>query len=494
MAGRHGAAAVAAALTVGVLGLNVATSDRASASPVSHHTVRGDFNGDGYADLAVGVPNGSGGIGAVEIVYGSASGLTAAASQYFTLDTPGLAGPRGVAGDLFGYSLAVGNFNGDRYADLAVGAPGAEGVVVLYGSALGLTANGSQFLPGGGASGSSLAAGDFNADGYDDLAVGQPNANAKGVGAGDVEVHYGTRSGLNGVARGTSQLLSAATAGMAGGGPSLNLNFGLSLATGHFKGEPVADLAIAENGAVTVAYGSAAGLTTAGSQLLADYQGSGGGATVVAAGDFNGDAIDDLAVGEPTAATSTGNAGAIEVHYGSLNGLRNVSVGTARAFAEITPGMAGPGTAGNDEFGAALVVADFNGAGFDDLAVGVPGKSAAIVLFGSAKGITVHNSQYLAGIGPQAGSQSFPQIAVAVAAGDFNGDGRADLVLGEPFTDTTQTAAGVAEEHDGSSAGLIDVSQGTAPVFSETASGMPGPPPGTEDFFGFALAAGGTVR
>ena len=472
-------------------GAHLATPAHAA---TSRGGVRGDFNGDGYADLAVGIPNGSGGVGAVEVLYGSASGLTTAASQYFTLGAPGVAEPRGAVGDLFGFALAVGQFNGDRYADLAVGAPGVPGVVVLYGSKRGLTANGSQFLRGSGSSGSSLAAGDFNGDGYEDLAVGQPFANKVRVGAGDVEVHYGSQSGLTGVAPGTSQVLAASTAGMPGGGPAVNQNFGLSLTSGHFKGERLADLAIGENGAATVVYGSRSGLTSTGGQYLLDYAGSGGVATVVAAGDFNGDRIDDLAVGEPTAQISTGNAGAIEIHYGSTTGLRNIAQGTARTFAEITPGMPGPSTAPNDEFGASLAAGDFSGTGFADLAVGVPGKSSAIVLYGSAKGITVHNAQYLAGIGPQAGSLPFPAIAVAVAAADFNGDGTADLVVGEPFTDASQAAAGVLEEHDGSAGGLTDVAQGTAPVFSETTPGMPGPAPGAQDNFGFAIAGAWTSR
>ena len=481
-------------LAVAFGGASFAVSGHAAASTASRFAVRGDFNGGGYADLAVGIVGGNGGVGAVEIVYGSARGLQTTASQYFTLGMPHMAGPHAAPGDLFGYALAVGDFNGDGYADLAIGAPGANGVEVLYGSSRGLSTTGSQFLRGEFSSGTSLAAADFTDDGYDDLAVGEPFANGGSSGSGDVEIHYGSSSGLTGVTHNTAQLLSASTPGMPGGGPSINLNFGQSLTTGHFRGEAQADLAIGENGAATVVYGSGTGLTMARSQFLRDYQGSGGGATVVAAGDFKGDGFDDLAVGEPTAPTSTGAAGAIEIHYGSATGLRNVSVGTAQAFAEITPGMPGPGTAGNDEFGAALVAGDFNGAGFDDLAVGVPGKSAAIVLYGSTVGITIRNSHFLAGIGPQAGSQSFPAIAVSVAAADFNGDGIADLVVGEPFTNTTQVAAGAIEVHNGSSMGVTDVPPGTATVFSESSPGMSGPGAGTDDSFGFAVASTGKTQ
>ena len=120
----------------------------------------GDFNNDGYTDLAVGIqysiasthPN----AGAVQIIYGSENGLIAANNQYWTQDggwiDPEGDGTGNFLGDIyggpedddrFGESLAVGNFNGDNYVDLAIGVQwedigsitSAGAVNILYGTA-----------------------------------------------------------------------------------------------------------------------------------------------------------------------------------------------------------------------------------------------------------------------------------------------------------------------------------------------------------------------
>jgi hypothetical protein len=104
----------------------------------------GDFNGDGYDDLAIGVPNedypntvpDSGG---VNVLYGTPSGLDSDGSQFWSQDSPGILGSA-EAFDYFGYSLTAGDFNGDGHDDLAIGVPeesigsipDAGGVNVLY--------------------------------------------------------------------------------------------------------------------------------------------------------------------------------------------------------------------------------------------------------------------------------------------------------------------------------------------------------------------------
>src|SRR5829696_3344538 len=179
------------AVVVVVLVLGGATQAFGQAVPAAATdagSLRADFNHDGFADLAVGVPaedvGGMTDAGAVNVLYGRAGGLSGAGSQYFTQDTPGV-GSSAEASDEFGLAVAAGDFNHDGFADLAVGVPGADvgattdagAVNVLYGSAAGLSGAGSQLFtqdtPGVGSSaeasdflGLALAAGDFNHDGF----------------------------------------------------------------------------------------------------------------------------------------------------------------------------------------------------------------------------------------------------------------------------------------------------------------------------------------
>ncbi len=161
----------------------------------------GDFNGDKYDDLAVGVPGKKLGskknAGAVYVIYGSPHGLTNNSSQLWHQDMliPG----QSEGGDSFGFSLASGDFTGDRYDDLAVGVPNekvkgenkAGAIYIIRGSSLGLTNNSSQFLYAGSRIGEgkaeegdnfgySLASGNFDGDEYEDLAIGVPDERCRG--------------------------------------------------------------------------------------------------------------------------------------------------------------------------------------------------------------------------------------------------------------------------------------------------------------------------
>ncbi len=321
----------------------------------------GDFNGDGYTDLAISNPSegfqadNADALGVVHILYGSAQGLTATGNQMWHQDSPGMLGEAS-DGDFFGDALASGDFNGDGYADLAIGIrgeevtgePNAGAVQVIYGSAQGLTATGNQLFnqSDNGISGQpkedvdfgeALAVGDFDGDGYDDLAIGAHNEDAGKVSeAGVVHVLYGSSKGLA-----TPDQRWTQDTGSLPDRAEEDEEFGYALAAGDFDGDGYDDLAVGvrdeemnsvnDTGAVIIIYGTDQGLTDSGSQLW--YQGSPGlnndGAEAndsfgqsLAAGDFNWDGYDDLAVGVPYEDLgNTQNAGAVQVIYGSTQGL-----------------------------------------------------------------------------------------------------------------------------------------------------------------------------
>jgi hypothetical protein len=461
---------------------------------------KGDFNGDGFADLAIGMPRENVGdiadAGAVSIIYGSATGLSATAgpgNQFFTQGS--LFSQEDEADDNFGAALAAGDFNNDGKSDLAIGAPRevsfgarASGVVyVMYGSSNGLTASGAQFfiqglngLPDaaedGDMFGEALNWGDFNGDKFGDLAIGIPNedlVNANGANrgfAGAVQIIYGSAAGLSATAGPGNQFWHQDSPGIAGSVGSGDF-FGKALAAGDFDGDKVDDLAIGvpgeglESGTVQVLYGSfSAGLTDTSDELwhqnvdgildIAEADDEFGNA--LAAGDFNGDGRDDLVVGVSgedlgeTTGSVLEDAGAVNVIYGSSDGL----TATGNQFwTQNSPDILDRSEA-MDFFGAALAVGDFSGDGRADLAIGMLAESVSNVfvaggvnvIYGTSNGlratITVSGETFVTNQFWTENNANFSgaaeegdQFGAALTAWDFNNDGKADLAIGIPRED-----------------------------------------------------------
>lgn len=432
----------------------------------------GDFDGDGFDDLAISAPGEDGNTGVVHVLYADgASGLTELGDQLWKQGFDGLVGLH-EAGDLFGFALVAGDFNGDGRQDLAVGIPDqdvsgqadAGAVHVLYGSAGGLGALGNvQFhmdtagVPGTAGAGEqfgfSLATGDFDANGFLDLAIGVPG---DGVGnpvvdeAGAVVVVYGT---FNGLTTSSSQLLTQNTPGIEEVAEEDD-QFGLALAVGDFDGQTGLDLAIGvpyedlrvrrhrpirpgggaggalafdlvdviDAGVVHVVFGGlGTGLSAAGDQLWNQEQ-TGTGALLedrdlfgyaVASGSFEGDAFSALAIGCPgdwLQGPGVREAGAVIVLYGSLAGPTSVD---SDLWHQDVSGI--PGSRQElDRFGLALVEGDFDADGYADLVIGVPGENDGAggvnVLYGTATGLTATASQWWA--------QDSPGILGTAEAGD----------------------------------------------------------------------------
>jgi hypothetical protein len=390
-----------------------------------HSLAVGDFDGNNFDDLAIGVPqddvispetgNKIVDAGAVNVIYGSPEGvsvtnggLSPIANQIWHQEYPGIRNFASVA-DLFGRSVAAGDFNNDGIDDLAIGAPQDKigvintggSVTIIYGTNGGLSATGNQILyqdypgidgTGGGLFGNSLTVGDFNNDGADDLAVGVP-----------------------------------------------------------FYTDPNAYLNV---GVVNVIYGSTgSGLTVTGNQMWHQnspgievtedpYQDDQFGHSL-AAGDFNNDSIDDLAIGvlreDPPQESNGGtfpvqDAGAVNVIYGSsgsgLTGTGNQILNEGITGFEYNP--ASP----FELFGHSLAAGDFDNAKGDDLAIGVPYEFGVgtVNTFEGFTGSGLYIPSYTYWSQSRSGvigeSEVYDNFGYSLASGDFNGDDFKDLAIG----------------------------------------------------------------
>ncbi len=379
----------------------------------------GDFDGDGYDDLAIGAPGEDIPFGAsaglVTVIYGEIDGLNIAYSRTLLTDFQG-AGGTIEHGHEYGSAMASGDFDGDGYADLVVGAPGdtingydrAGKINVVYGTGAGLDTAGMQWISEnelsccspslGDRFGDVLAVGDFNDDGYDDIAVGSPDhgyANGKRPGA--VFILRGSASGIS--VSSASQINPGDVGAMyteLGGNRWYDGQFGRALAVGDFDSNGVHDLAIGEPygqainhsdtyrpGAVHVVYGTTRGLVTSTAQHLYENGFYISGLTTnrsrsldrfgaaLAAGDFDAGGSDDLAVGVPgDSDQGVARAGRLLTFPGGFGGLDDLIY---RAF---EPTELGWDYDEDARLGTSVVVADFNGDAYADIAVSAPGADA----------------------------------------------------------------------------------------------------------------------
>ena len=384
-----------------------------------------DFNGDGYGDIVIGATGERFGdairTGAVTILFGDANKLF---SESILLHQ----GMLTIAGDndpndRFGSRTTFGDFNGDGLDDLVITAPqkdvnGIEDVGMMWvlpglSQGMGIINSAksfdlSMFIANEDISakdhwGEMIVSGDFNGDGYEDIAISSPNANTCDDDT-DVLIVY-----LYGP---SSQMCNKENAGL-----------------------------------IVMLYGSETGLDSNNYQVI--NQGIKGipdtseindmWGSSLAEGDFNGDQISDLAVGAPGEKYGfLPSSGAVTIIYGSDEGLNPK---TSKRFHQDTHGIPGRNEE-NDQWGATLIADDFSEDGIDDLIVGSPNESigekqqsgSITILYGSREGISSQKSTRIhqGSFGIQDSNEAFDRWGSVLTTGDFNGDSKIDLVIGAP--------------------------------------------------------------
>ncbi|OIJ69260.1 FG-GAP-like repeat-containing protein [Streptomyces mangrovisoli] len=447
-------AAVVCAATL--LGLAVpAAAHAAPAAPP-----QGDFNGDGYPDLAVGVPaaavDGKAGAGYVNVVWGGPDGPGKYGSVRISQATSGVPGTP-EAGDSFGSAVAVTDVDGDRYADLVVGASSESltsdknaeqgTVTVLRGAASGLTRGGYTVARGTNPYskvGAKIAAADVTGDGRADLVL---SLNAS--------EHGGAVLRPGPLTADSPDTLSGEIAGADEGAGVI------ALATGDFDGDGADDLAVSLQGSESRTVQVYRWRAGAPERLWSTPA-----AASLAAGDFDGDGTDDLALGSCSpdyeadtpdcADRSTGTpemfkGGLVKVAYGSKSGAFGARTAEIQ---QDTPGIAGAAES-EDRFGASLSAGDVDGDGYADLAVGDPYEAvgtlqnagSVVLVHGTATGLLTAAGTAV-GTGFTQNSASVPGTAeigdrfgASVVLRDYDADGHADLVTGAPGENSSSGGA-----------------------------------------------------
>jgi hypothetical protein len=369
------------------------------------------------------------------------------------------------ANDTFGSALAHGDVNGDGVEDVVVGAAlndtasgnNSGAAYVFYGpveEAEMAAASADLTLAGaneGDWAGYSVAAGDVNDDGSDDVVVGAPLADAGGQSAGSAYVVYGgDRAGTLSLADANHTFVGA------GAGDRAGLSVGAVNRTGGddvLVGAPRNDSTAPDAGAAYVVSDAATGtlsLSDATATLVGEGAGDLAGWSVAAAGDFDGDDDRDLVVGAPRNDSTAPDAGAAYVVTADASVLAAAPSGTT-PLADADVKLTGVGVRDNAGWSVAAA-GDVNDDGYGDVAVGAPfngtggsNAGAAYVVHGGsdASGTVSLSDAGTTLVGEGTGDRAGYSVSSA-GSGDVTCDAFADVLVGAPGNHSTAPDAGAA--------------------------------------------------
>lgn len=452
----------------------------------------GDVNGDGYSDIIIGSWLFNDGANTDEgrafIYYGSATGLSSS-----PISTPDDADQ---SNSWFGISVAsAGDINGDGYSDVIIGAYGYDdganidegGAFIYYGTSTGLSSSPDSTPDDADQIGANFgvsvaSAGDVNGDGYSDIIIGAWSFDdGSNFNEGRAFVYHGSAAGLSATPNNTPD-----------DADDFQTSFGIGVSNaGDVNGDGFSDVIIGamnfteganiEEGRAFVYHGSLTGLSADPNSILDDANQLGAlfGRSVASAGDINGDGYADVIIGADSyddgANTDEGRA---FVYHGSATGLS--------ASPNNTPDDANQSQCG---FGASVASAgDVNGDGYSDVIIGAAGfndgannlEGRAFVYHGSAVGLSTNPNNT-----PDDANQAGARFGGSVgSAGDVNGDGFSDVVIGAfNYNDAGNATEGRAFVYHGSATGL-----------SANPNSIPDDADQPDSYFGASVSTAGDVN